>query len=515
MSFLRGTLVLTLAGLAAKIIGALYRVPLAYLLGAEGIGLYQMAYPIYGLAFIISASGVPVAIARLVAKQVAKGHYVLARRIFEVAFIVLLLSGLLSAVLLYRLAPYIATVVLGDSRALYPLRAIAPAVFFVAGLAALRGYFQGIQGMVPIAVSQVIEQLVRVTTMLCLTYVLLPLGLEYAAGGATFGAVTGSLAGVLILGVFFIRLPRAQKNAEDESKTIIGIIGELIHLSLPITFGAFIMPVMETIDAAIVPSRLQAIGFSVQRATALYGQLSGMAVSLIALPTVITSAISFSIIPAITEAATLNKKDLIGKHVQEALYITVLVAMPATVGLYLLPREICQLLFRTPEAAIPLVYLAYSCFFLCLQQTTTGILQGLGLNFVPVKNIIIAVCCNGILNYYLTAIPSLNIIGAALGTGLGFTLAALLNLRAIARVVEIEFRSKEFLLLLSVTIFGMAAAVKKGFIWFLLLTGSNSGAVIFAVFLGAVVYLVLALLFGVLPYRYLAVVCFLRPNKHD
>lgn len=291
------------------------------------------------------------------------------------------------------------------------------------------------------------------------------------------------------------------------------ILRDIIRFALPITCGAFILPVMETVDAAIVPLRLQAVGFTVRQATALYGQLTGMAVSLIAFPTVITGAFAYSLMPAIAEASSLQKGELISLRVREALRLTVLVGLPATVGLYLLPREICAFLFKTPEAGIPLSYLAYGTFFLSLQQTTTAILQGLGHAHIPLKGVLLGGCCNAILNYYLTVIPALNIRGAALGTGVGFTVAALLNLLAVRRLTGIRLRMREYIFRPFLATLGMALAVKLVHSWVLSQDGGTGSAVLAAVLAGVLVYLILILATGALPFRFFASFFSLRPRR--
>ncbi|NLP18949.1 MAG: polysaccharide biosynthesis protein [Firmicutes bacterium] len=511
MSFIHGALALAVAGLVSKMIGALYRVPLSYLLGAEGIGLYQMAYPFFNMAFVLLVSGIPTAAAKLSAEEVARGRYSAARRIFRVTFGLLVVIGSTLSLSFYFLAPFFAARLLGDPRALYPLRAMAPAVFSVSILVSLRSHFQGLQRMKAIAVSQVIEQLFRVATMLGLAFVLLPLGLEYAAAGATFGAVSGALAGVAVLGTLYLRSPQPNDTGRPQTKGRVQILRDIIRFALPITCGAFILPVMETVDAAIVPLRLQAVGFTVRQATALYGQLTGMAVSLIAFPTVITGAFAYSLMPAIAEAASLKKRELISRRVREALRLTVLVGLPATVGLYLLPGEICALLFGTPEAGIPLSYLAYGSFFLSLQQTTAAILQGLGQARIPLQSVLLGACCNAGLNYYLTVIPILNIRGAALGTGIGFTVAALFNLRAVHRLIDIRPGIKDIILRPLLATLGMAITVKMVHIWFISYAGGDGLAVIGAVLAGGAVYLFLLLVTGALPFRYFAFVLSLRP----
>lgn len=499
MSFMRGAFALAAAGLLSKMMGALYRVPLSYLLGAEGIGLYQMAYPFFNIAFVVLVSGIPLAAAKLSAEEVARGRYGAARQVFRVTLRLLLVMGSTLSLAFYCLAPFFAQHLLGDPRALYPLRAMAPAVFFISILIALRSHFQGLQRMKAIAASQIIEQLVRVATMLGLAFVLLPFGLEFAAAGATFGAATGALAGVAILGIIYLRTPRPRDTKEYQIKGGLEILGDILRFALPITCGAFILPVMETVDAAIVPLRLQAVGFTVGQATALYGQLTGMAVSLMAFPTVITAAFAYSLMPAIAEAASLRQGELIAQRVREALHLTVLVGLPATVGLYLLPTEICDLLFGTPAAGIPLTFLAFGSFFLSLQQTTAAILQGLGRARLPLQSVLLGACCNALLNYYLTIIPALNIRGAALGTGLGFTVAALFNLRAVHRLTGIGLGIREFILRPLAASLGMAMVVRLAYAHFFFILARRSTAVPLAVLAGAFTYLFLLLFFGALP----------------
>ena len=181
--FLKGALILTVAGLMVKVIGSVNRILLSRLLGGEGIGLYQMAYPIYLLMLSVCSAG-----------KVAKNDYAQAHRIFKVTLGLMAVFGLFFALTLYGLAGFlVSTGWIRDGRAYYALVVLTPAVFFSSILASFRGYFQGYQMMTPPAVSQILEQLVRVLVMIGLAYLLLPRGLEYAAAGAAFGAVPGFL----------------------------------------------------------------------------------------------------------------------------------------------------------------------------------------------------------------------------------------------------------------------------------------------------------------------------------
>jgi stage V sporulation protein B len=197
-SFLRGAMVLTIAGVVVKLLGAVYRIPFTRIAGSEGIGLYQMAYPIYVALLSLSTAGIPVALSFLIAERGAMGDRHGARQVFSVSLIFLFcLGGILAAGLFY-ISPFLAQRVLGDNRAYYSLIAVAPAVFIISVAAAFRGYFQGWRLMWPTAVSEVVEQVIRVGTVLLAAQALMSRGVEYAAAGAAFGTFTGGVCRALL-----------------------------------------------------------------------------------------------------------------------------------------------------------------------------------------------------------------------------------------------------------------------------------------------------------------------------
>src|SRR5579875_3788342 len=197
-SFLRGALILVAGSLASRGLGAVYRFILPSLMGggeqaAYGMGLFGMAYPIYTGILDLSAVGVPLAISKRVAENVARGQHGAATRVFRVAFGILAVVGLVFSGLLALVAKPYARYVTLDPNAAISILAIAPAIFFASLEIGYRGFFQGMQHMAPQSVSQVVEQLVRILTMFALAVLLLPHGIEYAAAGASFGAVTGAV----------------------------------------------------------------------------------------------------------------------------------------------------------------------------------------------------------------------------------------------------------------------------------------------------------------------------------
>nr|AGF93491.1 stage V sporulation protein B [uncultured organism] len=443
-NFIKGAVILTAAGLIARVMGFVYRVILTRIIGAEGMGLYQMAYPIYTILLVVSRSGIPVALAKLISDRIAKEKRKEAFNIFKVARFLSIGIGLFfSLVMAFSARPLISLLGL-DPRAYYAVLAISPAIFFVSIMATYRGFFQGLQTMVPTAFSQIIEQLIRMITMIALVFFLVKYGLKFAAAGASFGAVTGAIAGLLTL--IFIYYKRKNKiwsyinTGEDSKSNVFEIIKEIAVLGVPITIGALVQPLMNLVDLIFVPQRLQVAGFLMKEATTLYGRLSAVAMPLVNFPTIITVSLAASLVPSISEAFALEENDLIKLRTQTALRLTILIALPSSVGLFVLAREITQVVFSEPAAAVPLRFVAWGVTFIALQQTSSAILQGIGKTAIPARNLFIGAISNGIINYTLTALPRFGIKGAAIGTAVGFAVAAFLNLYYVKKYTHFEVK---------------------------------------------------------------------------
>lgn len=493
-SFMRGAVILTTAGLISKLLGAAYRIPFFRVVGSEGMGLYQMAYPLYTMLLAVSSAGIPVAVSKLVAEKLAYRNLAQANRVFRISLIFIALVSGAASIILYIGAPYLAERVLHDARAYYSIAAISPAVFLVGIMSVFRGYFQGFQEMGPTACSQVLEQFFRVGTVLAGAYIFLPRGVEFAAAAATFGAVTGAMAGVIfVAGLYYIR-PNYRSSSpgpgwgfSGNSPGTIPILYRVIVLALPISLGSMVMPVMQTLDALTVPGRLQLAGYSVSRATQLYGELTGGAVTLINLPTVITISLAASLVPAISGLfERKNYFDLRGQA-KAAIDITLVVCLPAAAGLAVLAAPISDLLFKCPEAGLPLRYLAPAAVFLGLHQTTSGVLQGMGRTFIPVMNLVIGAVIKFGANYLLTPIPHIGIVGAALGTVSGFMTSSFLNYLFIRRFIGWQPNYHIMLLkpLAAATI--MAAAVYFIYGHTKIVTGGSLATVI-SIFTGILLY---------------------------
>jgi len=496
-NFLKGALVLSIAGALSKILGAVYRIPLARLLGGEGMGLYQMAYPIYITILALATAGVPVAISVMVARRETQGYTGDSKKIFRLSLLILFIFGIILTLLVMQNAHFLANTVLHEPRAYYPILAVAPAILLSCLMSVFRGYFQGHQWMMPTAVSQVLEQLFRVTAVIYLAFLLFPRGLEYAAAGATFGAVAGGVVGLIVLSIFYIRY-RHQESDKNVPLRYSGIgsaalARELVSLAIPVSIGAVILPLVQVLDAIIVPGRLMALQYTTSQATALYGQLAGMAAILISLPTIFTISIATSLVPAISEALAQNDKGLLNNRLNYGLRAGMIISLPCAAGLYVLAFQICDLLYATPEAGFPLEALAFSTVALAAFQLSSAGLQGIGRPEIAMRSLVVTGICKTIFNYTLTSIPMLNIKGAALGTLMAFTIGSILNIYSLKSITGVHYETDRFLKLLIITII-MGISVKLSYSFMVAYGLVSKWSTVGAIGIGVLIYGILLLL---------------------
>ena len=435
--FLRGAMALTAAGIVVKLLGGVNRILLSRILGGEGIGLYQIAYPVYVLGLSIAGAGVPIALSVMVAEKIAQGDSGGARRIFRIILIFMTVVAVFFGAGLFLSAEgLIAFGLVRDVRAYFPLVVLAPALTVSIITCTFRGYFQGLQIMT--AISQMCDQFVRVCVMLVLAYTLLPYGLETAVTGAAFGAVPGALAGLAVISALYARHVRRSVpplRGAGNGEPVFSLLRRFIILAVPVAAANMLLPAVAGIDMIIVPMRLEAAGHSVQASTALYGYLTGMANGLVQVPTILTVSLATSLVPAVSAAFTAGRLQEVKERTDTAMRIANLITVPACLGLAVLATPISELLYNTAAAGPAIRVLALAAFLIGLQQVTNGLLQGMGRTGIPLLNMGIAAVVKIILSWYLTALPWLGEVGAAWATNADIALATTLNIYFVRKYI--------------------------------------------------------------------------------
>ena len=498
-SFLKGALILGLAGVLVKIIGAFFRIPLGNLIGAEGMGYYQAAYPVYTLFLTLATAGFPTALAKLVSEKNAIGDYKGAHKIFKVSYTVLAITGFIAFCIFFFGADFIVNDIMKNPGAKYAMLAISPALLFVPVMSAYRGYFQGRREMTHIAVSQISEQIFRVALGITLAYLLMNKlgsnpGPEQGAAGAIMGATIGAIASIIYLIMAYFanrktikREIKSSKNCREEN--VPTIMKKLLVVAIPITIGASVMPLVNMIDNVIVIRRLMEAGFTQVEANMMFGQLTGLAMSIINLPAVITVAMSMSLVPAISEAFALGNKVKARKDTKSAVKVTLLIVLPCAFGIASLATPIMQLLFPKEPTTVGtiLLFLTPCVAFLGLIQTMNGILQGMGKPMIPVIALVVGMISKIVISYTLTAIPSINVLGSAIGTVSAYFIAVLIELACIKKAMGVKFPIKEFIIRPLITVITMFIAVKLSYAFIAGLIGGKLATLI-SIAIGGVVY---------------------------
>ena len=450
--FLKGAAILSSAGLIVKIIGAIYRIPLTNLIGTEGIGYFQPAYQVYNLVLVVSLAGFPTAVARLVSERRALDRNDQAHKVFRVSLLLMIFLGVVTSAAIYIFAGAIAEMI-GYPGTVFSLKALTPAILIVPVISVYRGYFQGMQNMVPTAISQVIEQIVRFATGLYLANLLIG-NLPKAAGGASFGASAGGFAAfIFILFIYFSERKNIKSGLNLEGKffgsEMNRTIKELLLIAVPITIGASIVPLMGIIDAKLVSLRLLQIGYSAKDATDMYGQLSGTAQTFINFPQVFSIAVAMSLVPVISESYTKKKSDQLDKLSGLGLRTALMIGLPSSFGLFILSEPIIKLFYpglgpaKHESVGELLAILSISVIFLTIVQSLTAILQAIGKQKFPVKNLAAGAAAKIIFTYILVGIPSINIKGAAYSTIIAFFVAAVLNYYDLKRNTQVNIKLSE------------------------------------------------------------------------
>ncbi len=434
-SFVHGALLLAGAAIVTKLLGSIYTIILQNIIGDHGMGLFQMAYPIYATLLAVATAGFPVAISKLVSERLAYDDVAGARQVLHISLNVLSILGVISFCFLFFGAGFWAKMA-GDPAAKLAIQAISPALLVVPVLSALRGYFQGYQWMTPTAYSQIVEQFIRVVTIIGLAIWLSSAGFNksVSVAGAAFGAVTGAIGGLATILFYGWRQAKTEANQRKTGPSSRYLTKRLLHFALPISLGALIVPLMNNVDVMTVVNLLKDTGETQGLATTQFGLLSGRAFKLMMLPTTLAAGIGIAVMPAISEAFTRGFRRLISTRISLALRMTILLALPATIGLIVVAEPVNYALFRDGAGTGVIRVLAFAILFASLQTTVAAVLQGAGWVYLPVIYLLVACCVKFVANLWL--VPRYGIHGAAIATVFSYSLAAVLNMGAMVKLLN-------------------------------------------------------------------------------
>ncbi len=432
--FLKGAIIISIGGIVAKIIGALYRIPLTNLLGGEGMGVYQMVYPLYCLLLTISATGIPSGLAREISSARARGDYMRERGVFLRSLTLFSLIGLIGVVLMLAIAPVMSTVQ-GEPKAKVSYAMLAPSVFFVSIISCFRGFFQGKSNFTPTALSEIIEQAVKFAVGLYFAYRYRDnalVAVSYALLAVTISEIV-ALA-FMILYYFFengdINKPLFKNFCQPVKNRAI------LKITMPVTLISAVLPFSNIIDSILIVNLLSRY---TDNATSLYGIYSGGVNTIVNLPASVCYGLAAAVIPAVATLYGVGKFKDAEKRVTFALKCTMFVAIPSAAFLATFSEPCVRFVFRSLKEnelqtmVSILRFSSFSAFLFPCVQTLSACLTGRGKPLVSAFVMIISVIVKIILEFILLRFKNISILGAAISQGACYLVALVFDLLYIIR----------------------------------------------------------------------------------
>jgi stage V sporulation protein B len=555
-SFLHGALILVIAIVIEKIIGAIYKIPLSWVITSLGYGYFQNAYSVYSPMFSIATAGFPIAISRMVSENYYRKRFRDIRQIHRASIRIFLVLGVTAlTIMLLAARPYTEFVLRSNAQnALPAIYAIAPAVFFASLMSIYRGYYEGLRNMTPTAISEVIEAVCKLLFGLTAAVIIVNSGLnEYAKSGTVYGikaanqtyakiatlpyAAAGAIFGVTLGGLFgfLFLLLYHKKNGDGITPEMLRssprpmpmrlTMSRLIRTAIPVALGSLAINLSSFIDSTLLQSRIGDILNT--NAAALFGMYRsiipqeymsskaipsflfgcfGNATNLFMLVPSITQAFGVSALPSVTEAWTEGDPKRIRRSMESVMRIVTLITIPSGIGLSVFAMPIASLIYPSADQGPAivgkvLVILGLASIFAATSTPVDSMLQAVGRVDIPVKLVVVGLVVKIITNYTLVGIPEINVLGAGTGTLLCYLITTVMALYSLFRVTKI-----------SLNYFGiffkpfLASVVSIGISWLMYRAASVfiSGkiAVCFAMLLSVLLYAVCVLWFHIL-------------NKHD
>lgn len=442
-----------------KVIGFFARIMLFRLLGSEGIGLYQMAYSVYALILTVITGGFPTAISLSIARDRKQGWH-----LFKGSAIFLALFGILLGFYSYRLASPI-SLLLGDAHLEFALQCIAPAIAIVPFLSLLRGFLQGMEFYGYIAVSELIEQLFRIGVMIIITTMWLRFGIPYAVGGSMLGAPAGAFISLCFLLIVLVSSTLHKMNFNYKKTTLQQLkrsgVFLYIYTALSILATRLIVPVSDFLDAILIPHRLQTAGMNLSDAISVYGIITGMAATIVYMPTLVTYALAYTLSTKITADWQAGRKDRFVWRIKSALETAWLWGCGSALVLFFYAGDLSNLLFSNGSAETAIRYMSLVPLLSGIRELSTIALWGIGDKKTPLIGLIIGVICSLTLNYYLIPIPGFTYAGAAIGILSLELIAALWNLKTLRTYTKVFLKGLTSSTLVIILLFAISLFLAK------------------------------------------------------
>lgn len=409
--FIYGSFVMIIVNIFVRVIGFSYEVILSKALGAEGMGLFGIAMTTLMVFLSVTTSGIPTSLTKLVAEEASKNNHDNVRKIYNSTMVFNLCLSILLGGIILLFSEFIAIKVFKNIDIIYGIYLLIPALIILSLTHVLKSYFYGIKNMITPSIAQIIESLTRFIIIVTILYYFPPKTPIEGAILAILGISIGEFSDL----IWSLGAKRKISNSDIKSFSTypfsIGLLGKVLFISLPLTMSGFFNIALGFINTIMIPSRLIASGYTNQEAIATFGRVTGMAMPLIHLPFMVTSAIVVSLISSLSEHMVFKRYSSIKNNIQLAIKATLMISIPLTGLFVILFKPLAIFLYNDPQVGEYIRILGYGTILLSLQHTLSGILFGLGKHMEATVNRLLCMSLRVVLLYVLVGNPKFHIYG--------------------------------------------------------------------------------------------------------
>ncbi|HBD63244.1 MAG TPA: hypothetical protein DC038_02290 [Clostridiales bacterium] len=398
-SIIYGTLILTVATTVVRVVGMAFRIYLANVLGAEGIGLYQLILSMYMLMVTLATAGIRVAVSKLMSEELALRNYSNAKKVLRQSIFLSLLTGFAAAFLLYYFAVYIGRNILSDERTILSLIYLAPSLPLIAVSNCYKGYFYAVGRVAKPSIVQVTEQLLRIFVIFSIMNAFLPKGLEYGCAAIAIGMTAEEIFSLIITWIFYVSDKKPYKASKTKADNM---LFKILGVSLPISATSYLNAILRTVENTMIPARLLLYGLSAEAAMSLYGMIKGMVLPLLFFPSSFLTSLSSILIPSVAgDNATSNERK-VSETLSKVLHFTAISGILVVAVFVAFPSEIAVAVYSDTQVALMLKLISYVCPFMYLNMVISSMLNALGEQMISFKvNIIESILKISIIYFFV------------------------------------------------------------------------------------------------------------------
>jgi stage V sporulation protein B len=447
-NFLKNSFLLIASNITTGILGFIFSIYLSKVLGAEGMGLYNLVMPIYNLFICLMTAGIVASISKITAVYNQKGEHQNIVKTIRIVSLFNISWAFLIGIIVFLSAPVIGKYGVNDIRTISAIKVICPAMVCIAISNILKGYFYGTSKITVPAIIDIFEKAMRILTVSLLIFLTKAQTLESMVTLATVALCIGEFQSLFFLYIYYKYSIKKMPLSKERTESRVQLLFDVIVIALPLCLNGFLTNILGTLSTLIVPRRLLAAGFNYPTALSMIGKYTGMALSVIMIPLIIVTTINTLLIPDLSQSLVLGKQYEASVRIKKVLKVAFLLGIATSIICNVIPNSLGEMFYSRSDLGqyIRFASLTSPIFFPAI--TMFGILNGLNRQGIILRNSLIEAIIELICLFIFTGIPSINIFGYSITMLIACTIGFILNLHEVKKHINLNLNKSNIIIYL-------------------------------------------------------------------